>query len=356
MVPEFIEAVTKLNTIGDYSEPVQTAYGWHIIKLIERKPIKSFEEEKTQLKARIIKDSRSDKSKESVIARIKKENNFKEYPKTLTKFYAVVDSSIYKSQWDVAKAAKLKKPMFVLGNEKYTQTDFANFLAARQAKPSKMSLKALVNEKYNQFVEDRILNYEDSKLETKYPEFKSLMKEYRDGIMLFELTDKKVWSKAIQDTNGLKEYYEPNKTRYMWEQRLDASVFTCSDSKTALSVRKLINNVIQGSITEDSLLKVINTDSIAVLKIEHKKFVKGENAMIDSVKWEKGISADVVKNNKTVFIVVYNVVAPEPKSIKEAKGLITADYQNFLEKEWIDQLRKKYPYEVNKDVFESLLK
>ena len=78
--------------------------------------------------------------------------------------------------------------------------------------------------------------------------------------------------------------------------------------------------------------------------------------MIDSVKWEKGISADMPKNNKTVFIAVYMVVAPEPKSIKEAKGLITADYQNFLEKEWIDQLRKKYPYEVNKDVFESLLK
>lgn len=356
MVPEFIDALTKLNNIGDYSEPVQTAYGWHIIKLIERKPIKSFEDEKAQLKTRIIKDTRSEKSKESVINRIKNENNFKEFPETLKDFYAVVDSTMLEGKWEASRSQHLTKTMFVIGNQNFTQTDFAQYLASKQSKGSKISLRALVNEKYDQYVEDMVLNFEDSKLETKYPEFKSLMKEYRDGIMLFELTDKKVWSKAIQDTTGLKEFYEPNKTKYMWDQRLDASIFTCKDASVAKGARKLVKNVMNGSLTEDDLLKKINIDSIPVLKIEHKKFLKGDNVMIDSVKWEKGISADMLKNNKTVFIVVYKVVAPEPKSIKEAKGLITADYQNYLEKEWIDQLRKKYSYEVNKDVFESLLK
>lgn len=355
MVPEFIEEITKLNNIGDYSGPVQTAYGWHIIKLIERKPIKSFEDEKAQLKTRIIKDARSEKSKESVIIRIKNENNFKEFPLTLKDFYSVVDSTLLEGKWEASKAQHLTKTMFVLGNQNFTQTDFAQHLA-KQSKSPKIALNVLVNEKYDKYVEDMVLNYEDSKLESKYPEFKSLMKEYRDGIMLFELTDKKVWSKAIQDTTGLKEFYEPNKTKYMWDQRLDASIFTCNDADIAKKARKLVKNVMNESLTEDDLLKKINTDSIPVLKIEHKKFLKGDNAMIDSVKWEKGISADMPKNNKTVFIAVYMVVAPEPKSIKEAKGLITADYQNFLEKEWIDQLRKKYPYEVNKDVFESLLK
>ncbi len=356
MVPEFIEAITKLNNVGDYSEPVQTAYGWHIIKLIERKPIKSFEDEKAQLKTRIIKDSRSDKSKESVITRIKTEYNFKEFPETLKDFYTVLDSSFLEGKWDVAKAQTLTKTMFVLGNQNFTQADFAQFLAAKQSKHPKMSIKAVVGEKFNQYVEESTLNYEDGKLETKYPEFKSLMKEYRDGIMLFELTDKKVWTKAIQDTTGLKEFHEQNKNKYMWDQRLDATIYTCKDAAVAKSARKLLKNLEKGSLTEADLLKKINTDSIAVLKIEHKKFVKGESALIDSLKWEKSISPNTVKNNKTIFVVVHAVVAPEPKTIKEAKGLITADYQNFLEKEWIVQLRKKYPYEVNKDVFESLLK
>ncbi|MEI6851894.1 MAG: peptidylprolyl isomerase [Bacteroidota bacterium] len=356
MVPEFIEAITKLNNIGDYSEPVQTAYGWHIIKLIERKPIKSFEDEKAQLKSRIMKDSRSDKSKESVINRIKAEYNFREFPETLKDFYAVLDSSFLEGKWDVTKAQNLTKTMFVLGNQNFTQADFAQFLATKQSKHPKMSIKAVVGEKFNQYIEESTLNYEDGKLETKYPEFKSLMKEYRDGIMLFELTDKKVWTKAIQDTTGLKDFYEKNKNKYMWDQRLDATIYTCKDASVAKSTRKLVKSVENGSLTEADLLKKINTDSIAVLKIEHKKFVKGESALIDSLKWEKSISPNVVKNNKTIFVVVHALVAPEPKTIKEAKGLITADYQNFLEKEWIEQLRKKYPYEVNKDVFESLLK
>ena len=217
MVPEFIEEITKLNNIGDYSGPVQTAYGWHIIKLIERKPIKSFEDEKAQLKTRIIKDARSEKSKESVIIRIKNENNFKEFPLTLKDFYSVVDSTLLEGKWEASKAQHLTKTMFVLGNQNFTQTDFAQHLA-KQSKSPKIALNVLVNEKYDKYVEDMVLNYEDSKLESKYPEFKSLMKEYRDGIMLFELTDKKVWSKAIQDTTGLKEFYEPNKTKYMWDQ------------------------------------------------------------------------------------------------------------------------------------------
>ncbi len=356
MVPEFIDAISKLKNIGDYSEPVQTAYGWHIIKLIERKPIKSFEDEKAQLKARIIKDSRSDKSKESVIFRIKNENNFKEFPETLKDFYTVVDSSIFEAKWDVAAADKLNKTMFVLGDQSFTQKDFAQNLASKQSKRPKINIKSFLNEKFNQYIDDMCLNYEDNKLETKYPEFKALMKEYRDGIMLFELTDKKVWSKAIQDTTGLKEFYEPNKTKYMWDQRLDASIYTCKDESVAKAARKLVKSFVKGSITEADLLKKINTDSIPVLKIEHKKFVKGDNAIIDSVKWEKGVSPNMQKYGKIVFVVVHNLLAPEPKSIKEAKGLITADYQNYLEKEWIEQLRKKYPYQVNKDVFESILK
>ena len=357
MVPEFIEAISNLKNIGDYTEPIQTMYGWHIVKLIDRKPIKSFDEEKNQLKSRIIKDSRSEKSKASVIARLKTENNFKEYSSALGKFYQVLDTTFFEGKWDKSKAQNLKKKMFVLADKKYLQSDFTDFLDNSQRKYPKMSIPQLVKVAYNDFVDASVLDFENGRLESKYPEFKSLMKEYRDGIMLFELTDKKVWSKAIEDTAGMKVFYnenEPNK--YMWDDRVDASIYTCTDKATAEKLSKMLPDVLSNHMTESALLSVLNIDSVTTVNVEHKKFSKGDNPIIDSIPWQKGISQPFSKGHKIIVVAIYNKLGPEPKSIKEAKGLITADYQNYLEKAWIADLRKKYPVEVNKAVFESLIK
>ncbi|HOY31941.1 MAG TPA: peptidylprolyl isomerase [Bacteroidales bacterium] len=356
MVPEFIEAIATLKNPGDYSVPTQTIYGWHIIKLVDRTPIKSFDEEKAQLKSRIIKDSRSNKSKESVINRIKNEYGFNEVQGVIRDFYTVVDSSIFDGKWDMTKASGLTKTMFTIGNKPYTQQDYVRFIGAKQNRRNKTSIISFVNDRYRAFIDESCIQYEDAKLEQKYPEFKSLMKEYRDGIMLFELTDKKVWSKAIQDTTGLKEFYEKNKTRYMWDERLDATIFTCNNETTAKNTRKLLKNYEKGKFSEMDILKKINIDSIPALKIDHKLFSKKENPVIDEIKWESGVTENIAKVDKVVFVLVHKIVPPEPKLLKEAKGLITADYQNYLEEEWIKQLRAKYPYDVNKDVFDSILK
>jgi peptidyl-prolyl cis-trans isomerase SurA len=201
-----------------------------------------------------------------------------------------------------------------------------------------------------------VINLEDSKLEDKYPEFKMLMKEYRDGILLFELTDQKVWSKAIKDTAGLEAFYEANKNNYLWDERLDASIYTCKDAATAKAAHKLAKVQEKKKYTDKDILAKINTDSIPVLKINSKYFLKKENSLIDNVPWEKTITADQTIDSSIVFVVVRGIIPPTPKTLKEAKGIITADYQNYLEKQWIEALRKKYSVVVNKDVFESLIK
>lgn len=357
MVPEFIDAIAALKNPGDYSAPVQTMYGWHIIKLVDKTPIKSFDDEKAQLKSRIIKDSRSNKSRESVINRIKKEYGFNEVQPSLVKdFYNVVDSTIFEGKWDMTKAAGLTKPMFTIGDKTHDEQDFAKFIGGKPTKRSKMNIQNFVNERYIAFIDESCLQYEDGKLEQKYPEFRSLMKEYRDGIMLFELTDKKVWSKAIQDTTGLKEFYEKNKTKYMWDERLDATIFTCNDEATAKNTRKLLKDYGKGKITDMDILKKINTDTVPSLKVDHKMFSKKDNPFIDEIKWEPGVTDNMSKDSKIIFVMVHKVVPPEPKLLKEAKGLITADYQNYLEEEWINNLRSKYSYQVNQGVFDSILK
>ena len=351
MVPEFIVAVSKLKK-GEISAPVQTMYGWHIIKLVDRKEVAPFDSIKSELKTKIAKDSRANKSKEVMVEKIKKEYGFKDDPAALADFNKVVDDSIFMGKWKAARAKDLNKTICSLGNKKYTQQDFAKYLAAHQSsKNNKVDIPTYINGIFKQFIDESAINYEDGMLETKYPEFKSLMKEYRDGILLFELTDEKVWSKAVKDSVGLKEFYDKNKQNYMWDTRLDANIYTCANAKVAKETHKLLK---QGKLTNDEILKEINKTSQLDLKIESGKFLKKDNSLIDSIPWVEGMTKDLPKNGSVVFVRVNKVMAKEPKSLAEAKGMVTADYQTYLEKEWIDSLKKKYTVEVNKDVFSTI--
>jgi peptidyl-prolyl cis-trans isomerase SurA len=213
-----------------------------------------------------------------------------------------------------------------------------------------MSITAYVDKKYSEFLDESLIKFENAKLEQKYPEFKALMTEYRDGILLFDLTDQKVWSKAVKDTLGLKEFYNKNKNNYKWDTRLDASIYTVKDIQ---SVPK-IKNLIKSGLSDNDLQKEIHNDSLKIVTIESSKFSKKDNKLIDSIAWVPGFSQDIINNGSTIFVYVRKVLKPEPKELNEARGLITADYQNYLEKEWIAALRSKYPVLVKRDVLAKI--
>jgi len=350
MVPEFVEAIYPLTNVGDYTKPILTTYGWHIVKLVERKAQRPFDEEKAELKQRVMKDNRGDQTREVVLARIKKEYGVTETPDALKPFYTVVTDSIFFGKWKVSQADALTGSIFKVGNMTFRQKDFADYLAATQRKQEKQSVTAYVNKMYTNFMDDCLFKWENSQLEVKYPEFKALMGEYRDGILLFDLTDQKVWSKAVKDTVGLEAFYQKNKMNYKWDTRLDASIYTVNDPKAVQKVK----NFIKSGLSDNDLLKEINTDSVKVLTIESAKFSKKDNKIIDDINWVPGLSPDVVNNNSTVFVNVRKVLKPEVKQLNEARGLITADYQNYLEKEWIKTLKVKYPVVINKEVLSKL--
>jgi len=225
-------------------------------------------------------------------------------------------------------------------------------LAATQRREQKRDIPAYVLQQYNLFVNDAVNNYADSQLEVENPDFKSLINEYHDGILLFDLTDKKVWSKAVKDTTGLEQFYEKNKNNYMWETRLDASIFTINDPSIIKSLKKLLKK----GTPDEQILAKFNHDTIQKVTVEHKKFLKGENANIDALTWKPGISELIpMADTANAIIVIHQVVAPEPKLLNEIRGAMTADYQNYLEKQWISELRAKYPVILNREVFNSIL-
>ncbi len=354
MVPEFEEASFALQNPGDISEIVQTAYGFHIIKLIEKQPIQNFKEVKEDLKKKINRDSRSANRETYFINSLKKEYNFEEFLEAKEDFYNYIDSTIYQKLKNYKIEVELNKVIFKFDTVEVLQSDFYKFMLNNVYRKPVVSIPELINSIYDRFVANTLKEYERSILPYKYPDFKYLLEEYHDGILLFELTDQMVWSKAVEDTVGLTEFYNKNKNNYMWPDRVLVSKFICNDKETADKVMGLlIKNQKKKKMSEEQILNKINSDT-TLLSIETRKFAKGQDQIIDSLKWEKSISNIIESDDKFIIVQIKDMVKPEPKTLQESRGLVIADYQEYLEEKWIQELRKKYTIEINQEVLASI--
>jgi peptidyl-prolyl cis-trans isomerase SurA len=350
-IEEFAKASFEIKNNGEYATPVLTRFGWHIIKRIDKKDFASFESMKAEIKQKISRDSRSSMSKSSMIAKIKKEYGFTENLKNRDEVFKYVDSSIFLASWRVSDALKkMNKDVVIIGSKKYSQADFAIWIENHQSRRVKSDLKLILIQQYKTFVEEVCIAYEDVRLENKYPEFKNLLQEYRDGILLFDLTDRKVWSKAVKDTNGLNEFYDKNKNNYLWDERADVSVYHCADAKIAAQVKSMLEK----KKTEKQITDEINKKSQLNVNIENIMYLKNEIKLLESNWKERAIFIEETNDKKNNVYLVNKILPKSPKKLNEAKGIITADYQNYLEKEWLKSLRDKYKIEINQEVLNTV--
>ena len=351
IVPEFVATVKKMKP-GEISEPLRTMYGFHIIKFIGNEAPASFDEEAPKLKEKLSKDARSQKSEEAVIAQIKRDAKFKVFDKNLQAFTAAMDSTLLQGKFDANTFKTNKMVLFQLGKMKYTDADFAAFIQSKQAAQQSLSIEAYTLMLFNDFTKESAFNYEDSQLEKKHPEFASLMKEYHEGILLFDLMDKKVWTKAIQDTAGLVAYHQNHANDYMFGERAEAYIYTVTNLDEADKVAEILKKYPDVA----DVRKQFESDSIKSVRILPGKFEKGDNKYIDGIEGDTGLYGPLEADADKAVVFVYLVqrLDPQPKKLEEAKGLITSDYQNFLEKEWVKELRNKYTVVVNKKTLEQL--
>lgn len=351
IVPEFVETIKTLEP-GEVAEPIKTMYGYHIIRLISLEQPGSFEAEENGLRERLNRDARAKKSEEAVIAKIKKDARFKQYDKNLHAFVALMDTSLTQGIFDATAYKDHNKPLFRLGKQKFTQADLAAFMEKIHRKQSDMKPNVYAYQLYEQFVNESAIAYEDSHLEEKYPEFAMLMQEYHDGILLFDLMDKKVWSRAVRDTTGLKEFHAERKNDYMWDERASVSLYTINRKEDVEAVQKIIQ-----SLDDDMAIReALERDSIRGVGIQVRKFERGDNPVVDKTGWKTGLHGPIASDvdNHTQFVRVREVLTPQPKTLSETRGLVTSDYQNYLEKIWLEELRKKYPVNINQKVFDNL--
>ena len=368
MVKEFEDIAFSLYHSGEISTPFKTDFGWHIVKLLEKKPIPSFEIIKDELKKKVSQDSRNDLRDKALISKIKEEYNFKVYASRLNEISKHIDESLTKGDWTSEKANLLKKDLFVLDGKYYTQKDFVSYIFSNQMEV-KDNYQTYFYNLYNTFVNETCLNYENSRLEQKHPEFKALLQEYTDGILLFDLMDDMVWTKAIKDTVGLQNFFEKNQNSYVWGERVEAKIYTCIDegvaNKTLYQIKKrhlvkditTITNLFGVSyLTDEDILEKVNYSSPLNLQITTKKFSRGENKYISDAGWKIGISDFIKgKDGSIILVDILEIIPSQKKELFETKGKVISDFQDYLEKIWLVELKRKYEVKVNTDVLHSLI-
>jgi peptidyl-prolyl cis-trans isomerase SurA len=351
MVPEFEDAAYALAKDGDVSGIIQTEYGFHIIKRISLSPVPEFEKMKADLQAKINRDARSYRNRDVKISKIKAEYGFFESPAEKKKALAMIDSNFFKETWKKDALKANKSALIRLGDSVYTMEDWGRFIDENQLVSSEGNALEAREQLYKNFVSTLALEYENSQLETKYIDFKNLMREYREGILLFDLSDQMVWGKAVTDTNGLKAYYEKHKMEQQWKDRADVQIFACQSEAIA---KKLAKGLKKGKKAVEILMMEANAENALAVKQTSGKLEKGSNPALNAVTWEKGLKPVINLEGVWYVVRINDVIPAGPKELDEVRGIMTSEFQNELELEWLDSLKKKFGLKVNDDVIKTL--
>lgn len=351
MVSEFEDAAFELKNDGDFSKPVRTDYGFHIIKRVNLIPVASFEEMKKALESKVAKDERSKSTQDSFVMKLKKEYKYTDKTqKTLKWFVDNIDSNFYKGNMNIS-TLKTDKALFILDGKEFKQQDFAKFIQFQGRRAQQESPKEVVAKQFKIWEKQEILAYEESKLASKYPAYKALTSEYHDGILLYEIMSDKVWNKAMKDTTGLKEFYEANKGDYQWGKRVNGTIYECNSAKVADDVFKLAKI---DTMSSSKITRQINKESELNVRDKEGKFELEKVSHLNNRTLNIGLNAPYEVDGKFYVVKVSEILAPMPKEFSEAKGSITSDYQTYLEKEWLKELQVKHPITINKEALYSV--
>ena len=297
---------------------------------------------------------RSKKSEEVVIKQAKNEYHFKQDDKALEAFMATIDSTILRNEYKPAANVNMGATLFSLDGSVTKVSDFVAYIKEKMTPQRHVSPATYAYQLYEAFSNEKVMDYADAHLEDKYPEFKALVQEYKDGILLFDLMDREVWTKAVKDTLGLQEFHDRNANKYMWENRAYATIVTVTRPESLPKVKALIDS----GVELDSLKNIIRRDSIGYAFVRKGYYQRGDNQYVDQTEWKVGEVNEIAStvDQSTTIVFIRELRDPEPKTLKEARGLVTSDYQVELEQQWVQSLKERYPVKINEKVLDKVRK
>lgn len=351
---EFEDAAFALKNPNDFSTPIESNFGWHIIKLIERHPVKTLEEMQAELDNKIRKDERSRLITNSLTEKLKKKYAVKRNDKLYAALSKTVTDKFYMGEWKLPENTKpFAGDLVTIDKKAITGEEFLKFLTTQQRGENTIKpIGKLVDKKYQEFVDVKVNELYNNNLENEFPDFAAVMEEYRDGLLLFDLMEKEIWEKAKTDTIGLQNFYESRINNYRWGNRLDAVVLTSTKMDVAKKAQKLLK---QGK-TADFIKEKLNLNGKVDVMSNAGIFEENSDALPKGLVKKDGVS-DIIKDGEYYFIVKINKhLEAEPKTLDEARGKVINDYQQYLEEKWVGDLKQEFKVNVNQPAFEKVKK
>jgi peptidyl-prolyl cis-trans isomerase SurA len=317
---------------------------------MDRRDIKPFEQMRSEITRMMARDERGSMARNAMVAKLKNDYGFSLEESQRAKLMKLagdlgkVDSSY------IAAIHNDQSVLFSFENRSYTVADFASFLS--KGRDVTVNAPDYISTMIGYMADMEILDFEKAHLEDKYPDFRNLMNEYRDGMLLFEISNREVWEKASKDTEGLQKFFKKNRKKYKWDKpHYKGFLIQCCDAATADGIKNRIKE-----LDDDSVIVVLNrefnTDSLTRVKVERGLFVEGDNEKIDELVFK---GAPVKADEKLpIAFVSGKLLKKMPEAYTDVRGQVTADYQTYLEKVWVKKLNKKYPVEIYEDVLKTV--
>jgi peptidyl-prolyl cis-trans isomerase SurA len=350
----FERVVFSLKNDSDISEPFQTEFGYHIVKRISRLPIPENKNDQAymdNLRQEVMNDKRSEIAKEKFVREILAKTAYKKNTSVNEKdLWKITDTFAISNRKISSGKVNENTILFSFDNAKIKAGDWMQYVRnvkstyaahAEQAYPDLLknyvSIVALENYK------DRLQNFNK--------DFRNQLQEFKDGNMLFEVMERKVWSKASNDSAGLRHYYDDHKTNYKWDASADAILFSCANATIAKNAIEELN---KGKAWKD----IVNENS-SQIQADSSRYELSQIPVAERTNFKPGLVTAPMINSGDGTAVFVKIIQLYPRNqqrnFDEARGLVINDYQNLLEKKWIEELKKKYPVNVNQKVFQSLL-
>lgn len=348
---EFENQAFSLEKLGDISKPFKSQYGWHIIKLYNKKPVESFNNLKPELEEKVQRDSRSKLINESVVNSLKTQYQIPEKQPDLSYFVSILDSTYFTGVWMVPEDFNGEKTLIKIQDKPISYEEFGMFLVKNQRRQlSKMPLETLASSSYNTFLEQKLLQYKEEHLEFENQDYANIVGEYRDGLLLFDLMESEIWNAAKNDSIGLDTYYNNNKESYYWNERVDAVVASSAKKSVIKKVQKLMNK----NETPEQIKETLNSENEIVVIFTSGIMDKQHQSLPKDFQFKTGVS-NIYKFNDAFIVADVKEVLPKTiKTFDEAKGAVISDFQNYKEANWILSLENKYKVTINPEVLEQV--
>ena len=349
MVPAFANAAFALKNDGDISPVIRTPYGWHIIKRLEIRTTQPLEKMRTDLETKIKQNPAISKYSDDLFDRkLRTEYQLKIDENNLEKLMVELSDSVKRKNWTNSINSLKGNTLFQFAGKSITIGDFSVYLQSQKFSTSApnpaMELKTLLNK----FINQQLISYEDSQLENKYPEFGRIIKEYHDGILLFNISKDKIWDVASTDSLRLQKFYNSSSKKYFYGDRYKGWIIQAKDNEMRTKVETMLD---QKEVGKKELTDLFNTPTENNLQITDVASEKGDNPIVDYFIWS---GPKPTGFDETTTFVHGKIVKNEQKTLKEAWGLYSSDFQDQVEKEWITSLKLKYPVIINNKVLKKV--